>query len=156
MTNPSRNAIAYAALLAVQTAAATYLFWMVFPIFYSMVSDFGQRLQLDVIDQIRIVGGAAVLHLAYWTRLARVRIVAPLRSRFAAHLLSFASRVSFFFGGAFFSAIFFRHIPELESFPPLGQSMIKVFFVAVLLFGLFCYSLELERLGRAVDEDRPY
>lgn len=156
MKSPSSNAIAYAALLAVQTAAASLLFWMVFPIFYSMVSDFGHELELDVFDQIQIVVGAAVLHLAYWTRLAKVRIVAPLRSRFVAHLLFFSSRVSFFFGGAFFSAIFFRHIPELESFPPLGQSIIKVFFVAVLLFGLFCYSLELERLGRAIDEDRPY
>jgi hypothetical protein len=66
------------------------------------------------------------------------------------HLVLFASRVSFFFGGAFFSAVFFDHLPELEVLPPLGQIIIKALYLAVVLFGLFCYSLELKRLGNAI------
>jgi uncharacterized membrane protein YhhN len=64
----------------------------------------------------------------------------------------FASRASFFFGGALFSAIFFRHIPQLDALPPLGQAIAKTLGVAALLFALFCYSLELERLGRSMEE----
>lgn len=73
---------------------------------------------------------------------------------FVAHLLFFASRVSFFFGGALFSAIFFRHLPELDAFSPFAQAFVKSVYVAATLFGLFCYSLELDRFGKAV-EDRP-
>lgn len=58
------------------------------------------------------------------------------------------------FGGALFSAIFFRHLPELDAFPPFAQAFVKSLYVAATLFGLFCYSLELDRFGKAV-EDRP-
>ena len=81
-------------------------------------------------------------------------VTPPFHSVFVAHLLFFASRVSFFFGGALFSAIFFRHLPELDVFPPLGQAVVKLLYVAGVLFGLFCYSLELDRLGKAI-EDQP-
>jgi hypothetical protein len=52
----------------------------------------------------------------------------------------FASRASFFFGSALFSAIFFRHIPQLYALPPLGQAIAKTLRVAALLFALFCYA----------------
>src|SRR5688572_10738522 len=38
----------YAVLLAAQTAAAFILFWMVFPIFHSLVTHLGERQTLDV------------------------------------------------------------------------------------------------------------
>jgi hypothetical protein len=54
-----------------------------------------------------------------------VAVAAPFQNRFVVHLVLFASRVSFFFGGAFFSAVFFDHLPELEVLPPLGRIVIK-------------------------------
>jgi hypothetical protein len=142
----------YAVLLAAQTVAASIVFWMVFPIFYSLVTHLGERQKLDFSEQVAIVGSAAVLHCFYWSRLKWVPVVPPFHSVFVAHLLFFASRVSFFFGGAFFSTIFFRHLPELDVFPPFGQALVKVLYVAAVLFGLFCYSLELDRLGKSVEE----
>lgn len=144
----------YASLLAAQTAAAFILFWMAFPIFYNLVTHLGERQVLDFSRQVAIVASAALLHCFYWTRLKWVPVTRPFHSVFVAHLLFFASRVSFFFGGAFFSAIFFRHLPELDIFPPLGQAVVKLLHVAGVLFGLFCYSLELDRLGKAI-EDQP-
>ena len=64
----------------------------------------------------------------------------------------FAGRASFFFSGAPFTMILFRHIPELDVFPPLEQSVIKILILMRILFALFCYSLELERLGKAFEE----
>jgi hypothetical protein len=150
-SKPSAGAT-YTVLLAAQTAAAAILFWMVFPIFYSLVTHLGERQTLDFSRQVAIVGSAALLHCFYWTRLRWVTVAPPFHSVFVAHLLFFASRVSFFFGGALFSAIFFRHLPELDVFPPLGQAVVKTLYVAGVLFGLFCYSLELDRLGKAVEE----
>ncbi|RDL50612.1 hypothetical protein BLJAPNOD_01733 [Ensifer sp. M14] len=66
----------------------------------------------------------------------------------------FASRASFVFGGALFSVIFFRHVPQLEVLPPLGQGIAKTLGVMAVLFALFCYSLELERLGKVIEEQR--
>jgi hypothetical protein len=100
-------------------------------------------------DQIVIVISASALHGCYWSRLLWVEVTAPLRNRFVAHLIFFASRVSFFFGGAFFSAVFLRHLPELEVFPPFGPTAIKALYLVVILFGLFCFSLELERDWRS-------
>ena len=145
----------YAVLLGAQTVAALVLFWMVFPIFYSLVTHLGERQKLDFTQQIAIVASAALLHCFYWTRLKWVPVTPPFHSVFVAHILFFASRVSFFFGGALFSAIFFRHLPELDVFLPLGQTVVKSLYVAGVLFGLFCYSLELDRLGKAVEEKPP-
>jgi len=61
-------------------------------------------------------------------------------------------RVSFLFSGALFSAIFFRHLPQLDFLPPFGQALVKILCVAGILFSFFCYSLELERLGKAIGE----
>jgi hypothetical protein len=99
-----------------------------------------------------LVASAALLHCCYWSRLKWVPVTPPFHSSFVAHLLFFASRVCFFFGGALFSAIFFRHIPELDAFQPFGEAVVKILYVAGTLFGLFCYSLELDRLGKAIEE----
>ncbi|WP_260694715.1 hypothetical protein [Rhizobium leguminosarum] len=102
-------------------------------------------------DQVGIGASAALLHCFYWIRLKWVPVTSPFHSVFVAHLLFFASRVSFFFGGALFSAIFFRHLPELDALPPFAQACVKSVYVAATLFGLFCYSLELDRFGKAVE-----
>ena len=93
-----------------------------------------------------------VSQFCYWARYYWVRIPVPPRSALLAHFLMFASRATFFFGGAFFSLNFFRHIPQLESFPPVGQTVFRVVALFALLFSLFCYSLELDRLGRAIED----
>ncbi|MBY2994144.1 hypothetical protein HF263_23735 [Rhizobium leguminosarum] len=145
----------YAGLLAAQTAAALTLFWIVFPIFHGLVNHLGERQMLALSDQVGIGASAALLHCFYWIRLKWVPVTSPFHSVFVAHLLFFASRVSFFFGGALFSAIFFRHLPELDALPPFAQACVKSVYVAATLFGLFCYSLELDRFGKAVEDGPP-
>lgn len=138
-------------MLLAQTASALFLFWMVFPIFLQLITHVGERQDLPVDDQIAVAVSAALLHCLHWTRLKRVSMIRPRRNIILYHLCSFASRISFFFGGALFSAVFFRHLPELDVFPPLGQAMAKALYVVAVLFGLFCFSLELERLGKAFE-----
>jgi hypothetical protein len=146
------GALAYAFLLLMQTAAASVLFWTIFPIFRRIIEQIGQPQELSGATQLAIVGGVVILQCCYWVRLRFVKVRAPLHSVFIGHLFLFASRASFFFGGALFSVFFFRHIPEFEALPPLAQGIATVFAVLAVLFSLFCYSLELERLGRAIEE----
>jgi hypothetical protein len=142
----------YLALVLAQTAASTVLFFAVFPLFQKVILQSGQPQVLDAATAVASMAAVLLVQACYWARYRYVPVWAPVRSVLAGHLLLFASRVSFFFGGALFSAIFFRHVPQLEMLPPLGQSLVKGCGVMVLLFTVFCYSLELERLGRAIEE----
>jgi hypothetical protein len=144
--------LAYASLLLAQTAAASVLFWTIFPIFRRIIAQIGQPQELNGATALTVVSGVIILQCCYWIRLRYVKVHAPLHSVFIGHLFLFASRASFFFGGALFSVFFFRHIPEFDALPPLAQSVATVFAVLAVLFSLFCYSLELERLGRAIEE----
>jgi hypothetical protein len=119
---------------------------------YFLVTHLGERQDIRIADEILIVFVSVLLHCFYWSRLAWVEIIPPCHNILLAHLFLFASRVTFFFGGALFSAVFFRHFPELEVFPPLWQAVAKAMYVVAVLFGLFCVSLELDRLGRVMEE----
>ena len=144
------RALAYMALLTAQTVVAGYLLWITVPIFRRLVEHAGEPVQTDANILVAIIGGALILQCCYWVRFRRVPVYAPFKSDVVAHLLLFAGRASFFLGGALFSAIFFRHVPELATFPPLAMLLSKIIAVFGSLFALFCYSLELDRLGRAV------
>lgn len=144
----------YGLLLAGQTATASALFWIVFPWFHQVITHIGEQHQMALSQHIAILIFAALLHGFYWTRLRWFRVVAPFQNVFLAHLCAFWSRVSFFFGGALFSTLFFRHLPELEALPSLGWSAFGVLEIATVLFALFCYSRELERLARALEKPR--
>jgi hypothetical protein len=144
----------YAIFLAGQTATASALFWIVFPWFRQVITHIGEQHQLKLSQHIVIMTLAALLHGFYWTRLRWVSVVAPFQNVFVAHLCSFWSRVSFFFGGALFSTLFFRHLPELDALPPLGRITFGVFEIVTVLFALFCYSQELERLARAFERSQ--
>ncbi|RDJ27259.1 hypothetical protein DWF00_09755 [Bosea caraganae] len=145
------NAV-YIGLLIVQTAAATFLFWVVFPLFRQLIARLGEPQEVSVSVEVQIIVGTLVLHCAYWVRYRWIAVTAPFHSAFIGHVVQFASRTSFFFGGALFSALFFRHLPELEAFPTIAEALTRGLVVIWVLFALFCYSLELDRLGKAIEE----
>jgi len=145
-----RGAAAYFGLLAFQTAAASCLLWVSLPIFRRLISRLGESQELEPLRLATIVGSVVVLQSCYWVRLQRIPIYVPFYNVLIGHLLLFCSRASFFFGGAFFSVTFFRHIPELGALPPFSQGAIKALAIIATLFSLFCYSFELERLGKAI------
>jgi hypothetical protein len=143
---------AYAALLVGETVAALALFWIVFPLFHQILTNLGERQELRYSQQVATICSAALLHACYWTRLKWVSVIVPFHNVFVAHVCSFASRVSFFFGGALFSALFFRHLPELEALPSFARIAFGGLDVLIVLFALYCYSLELDRLAKALEE----
>ena len=148
----SEQAAAYAILLIAQTLLASFLFWTIIPIFLQLISNLGVRQDIDPWTQAAIIAGAVALQCCYWARYHWVAIRVPFRSAFVGHLVMFASRVSFFFGGALFSVIFFRHVPAFDAFPSVGEAMAKWLIVMAILFALFCYALELERFGKAIED----
>ncbi|PNG27151.1 hypothetical protein CR492_04600 [Methylocella silvestris] len=149
-----QRGIVYLGLLAVQTAAATFMVWVAFPLFQQVIARPGELQEAGLRDQVAIISATLVLHCAYWSRYRWIAVQAPIHSAFVGHVIQFAGRASFFFGGAVFSAIFFRHLPELDALPAPGQAAIKGLILMWGLFSLFCYSLELDRLGKAIEQAR--
>ncbi|MGX5800698.1 hypothetical protein ACWGS9_05570 [Bradyrhizobium sp. Arg314] len=145
-------ALVYHLLFALQTLAASFLFWTIFPVFKRLVARLGQTQNIDLGTQAAVAAGTIALQGLYWARYNWVDIRAPFGNALVAHLVMFASRASFFFAGVLFSTLFFRHLPELDSLPPLGQALTKGLIVFSVLFALYCYSRELERLGRAIEK----
>lgn len=152
MTDRQKNTIAYAALIVLQSLAVAYLLWVIFPIFYAVVTHLGERQQVPSSTFIAILIAALVQQASYWARMRWVEVRAPFRSIFVSHLFSFAARLAFLFGGVLFSTIFFRHLPEIDALPPLGQAVLLGTLVLLVLFGFFCYSVELERLAKAIED----
>lgn len=146
---------AYFGLLAIQTGAAIMLVWTMFPVFRTMSAHLGQVPQLSPWIDVAAASAALVLHCAYWTRYRHVSVAVPFHSALLGHIVVFIGRASFFFGSAFFSLIFFRHVPEIVSFPSLWQAFFRGVGLLWVLFALFCYSLELDRLGRAIEAPPP-
>ena len=146
------NNVCYIMLMVVETAAATFLYLTIFPIFRQVITQLGEPQDISPYQQAAVACGALVLQACYWVRFRWVAVPAPFRNALVRHLFLFASRVSFFFGGALFSVFFFRHVPELDQFPSFIQGAVKLLEVLLVLFSLFCYSLEIERLGRAGED----
>ena len=131
--------------------AAIALIVLTLPTFLRMIANLGTPQELSVWTEITIILDAALLQCFYWTRYLWVPVYAPFKNVFAGHIFQFLSRTSFLFGGAMFSTIFFRHIPALGMLPAGGQGFVKVVTLMLMLFALFCYSLELERLGKSIE-----
>lgn len=148
----ARRVPPYLVLMAIHTLAACMLFLVVFPLFLQIVTQTGQPQSVRAPAVIAAAAATFIMQVCYWTRYRCVPVRAPLHGAAIGHIVMFASRVSFFFSGAVFSAIFFRHVPQLDALPPVGQGLAKALGVLALLFASFCYALELERLGRAIED----
>jgi hypothetical protein len=147
-----RRGAAYGVMLLAQTGAASFLFWTSFPLFQALMTHPGEPQNIDLWVEVGLVGAVILQQCCYWSRFTWIPIRVPFKSAVAGHLLLLASRVSFFFASVLFSTIFFRHIPQLERFPPFCELIVKSLTIFAILFAVFCYSQELEKLGKAMEE----
>jgi hypothetical protein len=133
----------YLFLFALQTAGAAIVMMNGLPIYRQMVGDFSKH-QAEPGILWWAVAAVALIQVAYWLR---VRLQPPLPRGahiVAGHLVGFVARLSFILASSTFAVMFFVRFEQL-SLPPH-----RILMVLALLFSLFCYTLELERLARAI------
>jgi len=97
------------------------------------------------------VATVALIQVGYWLR---VRLRPPMPGSghvLIAHLAAFVARLSFILASSTFTVVFFVRFEQL-SLPPR-----RVFMMLALLFSMFCWTLELERLAKALHrtEEKP-
>jgi hypothetical protein len=143
----------YVFLLAVQLCEAILFIWQELPDFNQVLNNPGVQLPKDAYSDLLMVGVFCAMQTAFWIRMVRIPI--PFRSvnLFLCHIFLFLGRLSFIFGSSFFAVVVFRHLPELGPGIRIPLATLRGMLLVACLFALFCTSLELERLGHALESN---
>jgi hypothetical protein len=149
-----KTTAAYLLLLAVQIAGAFFVVWRELPDFRQLVLNPGFQLPYMRSDDFATSATVIAMQVAYWYRLQRVPIPFQSSKPILSHLLLFLGRLSFIFGGSLFAVVFFRHLPELGQDADTWLMVRRGPLLLGALFALFCVTLELERLGHALESSQ--
>jgi len=93
---------------------AAFIVCSVSPDFRQLLLNPGHQLPYIPYDNFGTFGALFVMQVAYWYHLRRLPIPFKGPDLLLSHFLLFLGRLSFVFGGALFSVVFFRHLPALE------------------------------------------
>jgi len=149
----SRLAI-YLLLLVIQMFGSDFIVWQSLPAFRELVLSPGEQMANTPYDGSTVVAVIFAMQGAYWYRLLRVAIPFRGPSLVLTHLFLFLGRLNFIFGSALFAIVVFRHVPELGPGTDVLLMARRGVVLVFSLFALFCFTLELERLGTALGETR--
>jgi hypothetical protein len=90
--------------------------------------------------------GVILTQVCYWLGQLWFATLSLGHHRLLGHVILFLSRLNFIFAAAVFSAVY------LVRFNQVDISFGGFVILATVLFSIFCYTLELERIGRALVE----
>jgi hypothetical protein len=90
--------------------------------------------------------GVTTIQVCYWLGRHWFTTLRLRYNAFLGHVVLFISRLNFIFASAVFSAVYLVRFNELET------TLWRFVFLSSVLFSLFCYTLELERVARALLE----
>ena len=143
-----RQTSSYFLWFAVQTIGATILFWYAVPLFrQALLNPVGHIPRLE--NLVWSLSAITLMQAGFWER-RRLRSPLPqLRNALVSYIVLFVARMSFVLATSIFGFAFIVRRPEL--FVPTS----RYFVLIVGLFALFCYTQELEQLGRALIGPNP-
>ena len=137
----------YPLLVVLQTVGAAIILWNGIPIYQQIVADASKHMPRPE-TLVQAIVAVAMIQVAYWFR---QRIHPPLpqhNNSLLSHVVLFVGRLSLIFATSMFSVVFFMQ-PE-----GLHLSISRIVVLVAVLFSMFCFTLELERLGRALQGAR--
>lgn len=144
----------YLLLLTVQLTGALFIVLNGLPEFRHLVAHPGEQLPYTPYHNPATIVMVVAMQAAYWYRLQCVPIPSQGSNTILSHLLLFLGRLTFIFGGSLFAVVFFRHLPEIDQGADTWLMLRRGLQLAASLFALFCVTLELERLGRALGSSK--
>jgi hypothetical protein len=150
--NERLRIVTYLLLFAIQLFGSDFIVWQGLPAFRELVLSPGEQMANTPYDGSAVVAVIFAMQGAYWYRLLRVAIPFRGPSLALSHLFLFLGRLNFIFGSALFAIVVFRHVPELGPGTDILLMARRGVVLVISLFALFCFTLELERLGMALGE----
>lgn len=140
----------YELLLIMQTLAVLIILWSMLPLYRAIMENPGHQIQVMPESPVPLLAAVILFHCVYWFRILRVPIAMFRHSLILSHIVLFLGRLSFIFGTSFFALLAYRHLPLLVEVPDHARFAMRFVSTLVILFSLYCYSTELERLGVAL------
>ena len=138
----------YPLMLAVETLGTVVLYWKGVILYQAVVASPATH-QAQIGTLLWSIPAIALIQVGYWICYLVRPALPPFTSTVLGHVVLFLSRMSFLLAAAIFSFVFIA--PKAEFYMPAFRYGL----VVAGLFSLFCYSLELERLGRVLlDKDQ--
>jgi hypothetical protein len=132
----------YPLLLAFQTSGVIVMYWERLPVLRQLIQD-GAVFAIPETPVWSLVA-VALIQVGYWVgyrlRPTQPTYVNPLLG----HFVLFVARLVFLLGSAAFSLLFIVNTPS-DAIP-----VFRYLLLLTMLFSLFCYTLELERLGKSL------
>ena len=115
------------------------------PIFRRLVSS---ELYEKTPPRILVFGvlGVILIQVCYWLDQHWFPTLRLGHNALLGHVILFLARLNFIFASALFSAVYLVRFKELDI------SLWRFVLLSSVLFSIFCYTLELERFGRALLE----
>ena len=133
----------YPLLFAAQTIGAVILLWYAVPHYQQVLADPGGH-EARPETLIWSLSAVALMQAGYWIR-HRLRPPLPqVRNAFVAYIILFVARMSFVLATSIFGFVFITRKPEFQI--PIFRYVVTI----AGLFALFCYTQELEKLGKSL------
>jgi len=132
----------YPFLLAIEVAGAVTILWHGVPIYRSLLEKtFVEHVDGTVVAWA--ITGIVLIQATYWLSTFKVfPSLAVSPHIFAGHAIAFLSRLNFVFVSGLFASLVYARGPEIEFVAW------RAIMLAAVLFSMFCFSLELERLAK--------
>jgi hypothetical protein len=138
----------YAVLFGTQTIGAIVLFWNGVPHYRRVLADpSGHEAEVETL--VWSLSSIGLMQVGYWLRFRLHPPLPELLNAVLGHVVLFLGRFAFVFASAVFSLVFLAPRPDFSM--PIGRYALTL----LGIFAVFCYTLELERLGRALLGPQP-
>ena len=133
----------YPLLFAAQTIGAVILLWYAVPHYQQVLADPGGH-EARPETLIWSLSAVALMQAGYWIR-HRLRPPLPqVRNAFVGYIILFVARMSYVLATSIFGFVFNTRKPEFQI--PTFRYVVTI----AGLFALFCYTQELENLGKCL------
>jgi hypothetical protein len=140
-TEPRPGAWWRRAFLVFELCGATVVLWHGVPIYRELLA--GNFNRAEPIVRLWVTIATALIQIGYWLRYLRQPSPSVPRRVLPGHILMFLARLNLIFTGGVFSAVFFVRFDQVKfSFSGTGLLL-------VILFSMFCVTLDVERIGVA-------
>ena len=140
----------YELLLLMQTLTVLIVLWSMEPLYHAIMLNPGHQILVLPESPIPLVAALLLFQCVYWFRLLRIPVAMYRHSLVLSHFVLFIGRLSFIFGTSFFALLVYRHLPSLVAVPHPVRLVLRFLVALSVLFSLYCYSSELDRLGVAL------
>jgi hypothetical protein len=138
-----RATLRYWFFFVVQTTGAAILFWYTVPLFRQVLLASGSHVPRTE-NLVWSLSAIALMQAGYWIGCRLRPPLLGVRNTFIGHVILFVARMSFVLGTSVFGFVFIVRRPEF--YIPTSRYVVLI----MGLFALFCYTHELEQLGRAL------